>query len=411
MSFTGPAGFYNAPVTKLLVVIIGTLSTLGSILKWKPYFHLQLVPHITIHHQFWRLLTCQIAFTSSGDVFFGTMIIYAMRIIERYFGSSKYAAFIFVIINISTLLEVGALVTGIKFGLRYIPGGPYALLFAMLYQYHRLVPVLYRFRIFGITFNNKSFLYMLSLQIFISQGVNTIIPCICGLLSGALYRSNISNIKQWRFPSKLQSISLKYLQPVLATPPIPRTNHALPIQRPITAMSSALDVESLVASATGTNNTNNNNDNDNESSITRRRQSLNDDDDDNDDITSIHSHSTNSIITSRSIHSISPSSPLSPTSTTSLLEPQQQQRGGRIDRSTTSTNSVRDYIDALTGRAPLTQNEIQPPSQRHLTVLTTMFPNHSRESITDALSASHNNINRAVEIMLHTPVPNQDNYH
>jgi hypothetical protein len=44
-------GFYNAPVTKLLVVSIGALSTLGAILKLKPYYHIQLIPHITIYHQ------------------------------------------------------------------------------------------------------------------------------------------------------------------------------------------------------------------------------------------------------------------------------------------------------------------------------------------------------------------------
>ncbi|CAO3646789.1 unnamed protein product [Cunninghamella blakesleeana] len=328
------------------------------------------------------------------------MIIYAMRIIERYFGSSKYAAFIFVIINLSTLLEIGALVTGIKFGLRYIPGGPYALIFAMLYQYHRLVPVLYRFRIFGVTFDNKSFLYLLSLQIFISQGINTIIPCVCGLLSGALYRSDIGNIKQWRFPNKIQSLGSKYLQPVLVTPPIPRSNHTLPIQRPITAMSSALGVENLVASATGVtnndnnnnnNNSNNNNNNINETNSQRRRQSLDDSDDDHRSIVSI---------SSTSISSTTSSIP-------SLIDAHQR---ARHERPSTSANSVRDYIDALTGRTPLTQNEVQPPSQQHLRVLTTMFPNHTRESITDALSASHNNINRAVEIMLHTPIPNQNDY-
>lgn len=212
---------------------------------------------------------------------------------------------------------------------------------------------------------------------------------MCGLLSGALYRSDISNIKQWRFPNKFQSFSSKYLQPVLATPPIPRSSHTLPIQRPITAMSSALDVESLVASAAGVTNNNNNI---NETNSQRRRQSLDDSDDDN--------HSIHSISTSLSISSTSSSTP-------SLIDSHQR---ARHERPSTSTNSVREYIDALTGRTPLTQNEVQPPSQQHLRVLTTMFPNHTMESITDALSASHNNINRAVEIMLHTPIPNQNDY-
>jgi hypothetical protein len=34
-----------------------------------------------------------------------------------------------------------------------------------------------------------------------------------------------------------------------------------------------------------------------------------------------------------------------------------------------------------------------------------MFPDHPRETITRALSSAHNDLNRAVEIMLSTPSP------
>lgn len=34
-----------------------------------------------------------------------------------------------------------------------------------------------------------------------------------------------------------------------------------------------------------------------------------------------------------------------------------------------------------------------------------MFPDHPRENITRALSSAHNDLNRAVEIMLSTPTP------
>ncbi|KAI8076884.1 uncharacterized protein BX664DRAFT_344168 [Halteromyces radiatus] len=374
MSYTGPAGFYNAPVTKLLVVSIGVLSILGSILKLKPYYQLQLFPHITIHHQFWRLITCQIPFTSSGDVFFGTMIIYSMRIIERQFGTSKYVAFVFVTICLATLLEIGALVTGIKLGFRYVPGGPYALLFAMLYQYHRMVPGLYRFRIFNITFNNKIFLYMLCFQIFISQGVNTIVPCVCGLLAGAFYRSDVGGIKQWRFSDRLQSFSSRYLQPLLATPPVPRSNNALPIRRPIIA----IGMEGLVATATGigiNNNDNNRRRRSADNTMSATSTSMGDDDDD------ALSINTDTSIASNEIR---------------------RNTGNRVAGPSTS---MRDYLDALTGRTPLTSSEIEPPLPEHLIVLSSMFPDHPRETITNALSAAHNNINRAVEIMLHTPAP------
>ncbi|ORZ11091.1 hypothetical protein BCR42DRAFT_421547 [Absidia repens] len=389
MSFTGPTGFYNAPVTKLIVVSIGALSILGAILKLKPYYHLQLVPHITVHHQFWRLFTCQFAFANSGDVFFGTMLIYSMRTIERQFGSSKYAAFVFVTISFATLLEIGALVTGIKLGFRYVPGGPYALLFAMLYQYHRMVPSLYRFQLFNITLNNKSFLYMLSFQIFISQGIYTIVPCMCGLLAGAFYRSDIANIKQWRFPAQIQSFSIHYIQPIIASPPLPRSNNALPTQRPIPSFG----MEGLVASTTGIglNTVNNDNDNNNNNSQQRRRQSTENPSAATTSHDEYDGESTSSLSTNNSNDRPTYVTPTSGTTTAS------------------AATSMREYLDALTGRAPLTSDEIQPPSQEHMAVLVSMFPNHSRDSISNALSAAQNNLNRAVEIMLTTPIPSGSN--
>lgn len=48
---TKQLGFYNVPVTKFLVLFVGTCSILSAILNLKMYFHLQLTPHLTIHHQ------------------------------------------------------------------------------------------------------------------------------------------------------------------------------------------------------------------------------------------------------------------------------------------------------------------------------------------------------------------------
>lgn len=47
----GFAGFYNAPVTKMISLGVGACSLLASVLNVKPYLHLQLTPHLTTHHQ------------------------------------------------------------------------------------------------------------------------------------------------------------------------------------------------------------------------------------------------------------------------------------------------------------------------------------------------------------------------
>ncbi|KAI8145707.1 hypothetical protein BJV82DRAFT_678481 [Fennellomyces sp. T-0311] len=210
------------------MLFVGTCSVLASILDLKPIFHLQLSPHVTIHHQFWRLFTSHCAFTNSGELFFGMLLMYSMRVIERQYGSAKYAAFVFITLWVATFLELGALVSGAKLGFRRIPGGPYALIFSMLYQYHRIVPATYRFRIFGATFNDKMFLYAPALQMFISQSFATIIPCICGLMAGALYRSDTGNIKKWRFPGYVRSVASRVSDASLASGPIPRTSSTMP---------------------------------------------------------------------------------------------------------------------------------------------------------------------------------------
>jgi membrane associated rhomboid family serine protease len=41
--------------------------------------------------QFWRLLVSHLAFANSSDLLFGGLMIYHMRVIERHFGTAKYA--------------------------------------------------------------------------------------------------------------------------------------------------------------------------------------------------------------------------------------------------------------------------------------------------------------------------------
>lgn len=51
-------------------------------------------------------------------------------------------------------------------------------------------------------------------------------------------------------------------------------------------------------------------------------------------------------------------------------------------------------------------SELEAPSPEHTRILISMFPDHPRETITRALTSAHNDLSRAVEIMLSTPSPN-----
>jgi hypothetical protein len=66
---------------------------------------------------------------------------------------------------LATVLEFIALLLFNRFDLNYIPSGPLALVFSLLYQHYTIVPASYQFRIFGMPLTNKSFNYLLALQV------------------------------------------------------------------------------------------------------------------------------------------------------------------------------------------------------------------------------------------------------
>lgn len=72
-----------------------------------------------------------------------------------------------------TTLEFLALLLFNSLGLNYISAGALALVYSIIYQYSRLVPSAYRFRIFGIQFNNKSLNYFLAFQVRINEFHNS----------------------------------------------------------------------------------------------------------------------------------------------------------------------------------------------------------------------------------------------
>lgn len=78
-------------------------------------------------------------------------------------------------------------------------------------------------------------------QLALSQSFQTLIPAICGLLSGALYRTDIGNIKRWRFPLIFQKLTIRFIKPFLVSPPIARSSATTPSQRPIVTGLSPVD--------------------------------------------------------------------------------------------------------------------------------------------------------------------------
>ena len=85
------SGFTNAPVSKGLVTAVVLTALLATLTDTKYYFWIEVRPHLLDYRQFWRLLTWQSCYTNSTEVLFAAMTFYQLRVIERLWGSRKFA--------------------------------------------------------------------------------------------------------------------------------------------------------------------------------------------------------------------------------------------------------------------------------------------------------------------------------
>ncbi|KAH9002222.1 hypothetical protein EDB86DRAFT_2800684 [Lactarius hatsudake] len=225
--------FQHAPVTKGVMMALAVSSITVAIFDAKQSFHLQLVPHISRDHQYWRFFGHHVAFSNSSELFLWELILYSIGVsIERQFGCVKYASFLVVSTPLVTALELLSLLALHRFGPSFnvIPSGPVGLAFSLLYQYSILVPATYHFRVFGVTLSNKIFIYTLALLLAFSQPWSTTLVAALGLTAGALYRSDIANLKGYRLPSWFVRLSSRYLLSLVGeTRAVRRTNRALPV--------------------------------------------------------------------------------------------------------------------------------------------------------------------------------------
>ncbi|KAF8532147.1 hypothetical protein JB92DRAFT_2689663 [Gautieria morchelliformis] len=116
--------------------------------------------------QYWCLLSQHFACTNPSVLLLMELILYNSAVnVERQFGSVKFASFITVSALVSSTLSFMTLLAFHRLDINYLPAGPTSILFSILYQFYRLVPSAYTFQIFALKVSNKSFLYILALQV------------------------------------------------------------------------------------------------------------------------------------------------------------------------------------------------------------------------------------------------------
>uniref|UniRef100_A0A2P2MWB4 Peptidase S54 rhomboid domain-containing protein n=1 Tax=Rhizophora mucronata TaxID=61149 RepID=A0A2P2MWB4_RHIMU len=190
----GPSGFNNAPVTKAFVVASAVLTLLFGIRGMSKNLGLS-YQDIFRWPRLWKLIASVFAFSSTPELMFGLYLLYYFRVFERQIGSNKYSAFILFSVIVSLLFEILALAL-LRDPTATLASGPYGLIFASFVPFYFDIPVSTRIRIYGAHFTDKTFIYLAGLQLFLSSWKRSILPGICGILAGSLYRLNLFGIRK-----------------------------------------------------------------------------------------------------------------------------------------------------------------------------------------------------------------------
>lgn len=221
MLYSGQAGFYNTPVTKVVIALVVTTTLFGSILGSQKRLVLDLAEAFG-NYQLWRLVTHHFVFSTPGELLFGVVLLYYFRQFERQMGSAKFAGFV----TFATTFYTGALCTILSLfpnnGASNVSiSGPYAIIFAEIVHFIFATPALYTFQLVGfLGFSDKSFPYLLALQLALSAPSRSLLPVCISLVAGLLLRISILEKRlQYVYPQPVVNLVSSLILPLLNTVP------------------------------------------------------------------------------------------------------------------------------------------------------------------------------------------------
>lgn len=119
----------------------------------------------------------------------------------------------YLLTSIATPLLIAFFVRPLTFGLfNYLPAGPTPIVFAVMAQYHAMIPHTYQYKIAtalsagnddqGITFSDKSYRYLLAAQLALSQWPGSVLGALMGWVVGYSWRMEVlpRRLIRWRLP-------------------------------------------------------------------------------------------------------------------------------------------------------------------------------------------------------------------
>eukprot|EP01041_Mallomonas_annulata_P011809 gene11809-24740_t len=199
-------GFAHAPLTKSLCIIaVITTILLGNSPSKRGVLSLDL--RRIYQGELWRAFTCSFAFSSLPQLIIGLMLMYTFRQFERQFGSKKFGSLVFLSYCISTLLQIAFVVLASSSGYSIVPtSGPFFFIYCMIPLFYQYIPKLHPLKIsvLGASFSEKSWTYLLAIQLALSDGVPSVTACAAGFLAGFLYTIDGLGLQEFRIPRLIE---------------------------------------------------------------------------------------------------------------------------------------------------------------------------------------------------------------
>jgi hypothetical protein len=200
-------GFENAPISLSYVVwvLIGSLC-LSDLAGRTLRFDVDKVNE----GEYARVFFSQFIFGSLPQGVIGIFLIYNFRQFERMMGIRKFAAFVFLMFWISLLIQISIMVAANMSDIHLVSAsGPYFFVFSMLPLFYHYIPVTKGgTKLFGglITYSEKTWIYLMAIQLFFSEGLPTVLASVSGILAGSLYLVDGLALSRIRFPSMIETV-------------------------------------------------------------------------------------------------------------------------------------------------------------------------------------------------------------
>ncbi|WZY91474.1 hypothetical protein YC2023_063803 [Brassica napus] len=196
----------NAPVTRAFVITSVLFTVFFGIRGGGGSSSKLALSYQDVFEKFriWKLIKSSFAFSSTPELLFGVYLLYYFRVFERQIGSNKHskddctrsAGFHLVLWVLLVMYSNADNYTSANL----LTSGPYALIFASFVPFYLDIPVSKRFNVFGLHFSDKSFIYLAGVQLLLSSWKRSMLPGICGIIAGSLYRLNIFGIRKAKLP-------------------------------------------------------------------------------------------------------------------------------------------------------------------------------------------------------------------